>query len=68
MGILDIVDDADVVELNVEILIDALERSADLDVILELNCDLVVDERLEEAVEMGGQSVPCAARESTVSE
>lgn len=61
MGILEIVDDADVVELDVEVLIDALEGTADLDVILELNCDLMVDESLEEAVGREGEFplAPC---------
>jgi hypothetical protein len=48
MGILDLLDDLDVVQLDVEVLIDALERAPDLDVILELDCHLMVDERLEE--------------------
>ena len=49
MRVLELVDDADVVELDVEVLVDALERAADADVVLELDRHLVVDERLEEA-------------------
>jgi hypothetical protein len=41
--VLDLLDDADVFKLDVEILVHALERAADLDVVLELDCDLVVD-------------------------
>lgn len=50
MWVLDLLDDLNVVELDVEVLVDALECTADLDVILELDCHLVVDERLEETV------------------
>lgn len=49
MWVLDLLDDLDVVQLDVEVLIDALERAPDLDVVLELDRDLVVNERLEEA-------------------
>lgn len=48
--ILELVDDLDVVELDVEILVHALERAAQLDVVLELHRDLVVNQRLEKAV------------------
>lgn len=37
-----------IVQLDVQILIDALQCSADLHFVLELNCDFVLDERLEE--------------------
>lgn len=50
VGILELLEHLDVVELDVEVLIDALEDAADLDVVLELDRDLVVDEGLEEAV------------------
>ena len=50
MGILDLLDDLDVLELDVEVLVDALKGAADLDVVLELDCDLVVDQGLEETV------------------
>lgn len=49
MGILNLLDNLDVVQLDVEVLVDALERAADLDVVLELDRHLAVDERLEEA-------------------
>lgn len=39
----------DVFQLDVEVLVDRLERTRDLDVVLELDGDGVVDERLEEA-------------------
>ena len=50
MRVLDLLDDGDVFQLDVEVLVDALEDAADLDIILELDRDLVVDEGLEEAV------------------
>jgi hypothetical protein len=50
MRVLDLLDDLDVIELDIEVLVDALERAADLYVILELDRHLMVDERLEEAV------------------
>jgi hypothetical protein len=43
MRILDLLDNADVFQLDVKILVDALERATDLDVVLEFDCDLVVD-------------------------
>ena len=51
MRILDLLDDLYVVQFDVEILIDRLERSSYLNVILELHSDLVVDKGLEETVE-----------------
>lgn len=50
MWILDLLDHLYVVELDVEELVDGLERAADGDVVLELDGDFVVDERLEEAI------------------
>ena len=50
MRVLELVDDADVVQLDVEVLVDALERAADADIVLELDRHLMVDERLEKAV------------------
>ena len=47
--VLELLDDLDVVELDVEELVDALEHAPDLDVVLELDRDLVVDEGFEEA-------------------
>ncbi len=49
MRILQLINDADVVQLDVEVLVDTLESAPDLDVVLELDRDLMVDERLEEA-------------------
>lgn len=49
MRILELLHNLDIIQLDVEVLIDALERAADLNVVLELDSDLVVDERLEEA-------------------
>lgn len=51
--ILELLDDGDVVELDVEELVDALQRAADRDVVLELDRDFVVDEGFEEAVRRG---------------
>lgn len=47
--VLELLDDLDVVQLDVEELVDALEHAPDLDVVLELDRDLVVDEGFEEA-------------------
>lgn len=49
MGVLDLLHDLDVVELDVEILVDALEGALQLYIVLELNGDLMVDEGLEKA-------------------
>ena len=49
MGVLELVDDGDVVELDVEVLVDALEGTAEADVVLKLDSDLVVDEGFKEA-------------------
>lgn len=54
MRILELLHDLDVVELDVEVLVDALEHAADLYVVLELDRDLVVDEGFEEAGVRGG--------------
>ncbi len=50
MRIFDFVDDADIVELDVEELVHALEGAADGYVVLELDRDLVVNQRLEETI------------------
>ncbi len=50
MRVLELLDDGNVVELDVEVLVHALQRAAELDVVLELHRDLLVDERLEEAI------------------
>ncbi len=49
MRVLDLLEHLDVVEFDVEVLVDALEDAADLDVVLELDGDLVVDQGFEEA-------------------
>lgn len=48
MRVLELFDDGNFFQLDVEVLVDALEDAADLDVVLELDGDLMVDERLEE--------------------
>ncbi len=53
MRVLELLHDDDVVELDVEVLVDRLERAADLDVVLELDRHGRVDERLEEAAPVG---------------
>lgn len=50
MRILELLDDLNVIELNVEVLVDALEDALELDVVFELDGDFVVDEGFEEAV------------------
>ena len=50
MWILQLLDDLDVVKLDVEVLVDALEGAPDEDIVLELHRDSGVDEGLEEAV------------------
>ena len=50
MRVLELLYDLDVVELDIEVLVDALERPADLDVVLELHRHLMVDEGFEETV------------------
>lgn len=50
MRVFDFLNDLDIVKLDVKVLVDALERPADLDVVLELHRDLVVYERLEETM------------------
>lgn len=54
MGVLELIDNLDVVELDVEVLVDALEDALELNVVLEFDRDLVVDEGLEEAEEEHG--------------
>lgn len=49
MGVLELIDNLDVVELDIEVLVDALEDALELNVVLEFDRDLVVDEGLEEA-------------------
>lgn len=49
MWVLDFLEHLDVIQLNVQILVDALENAAYLDIVLELDRDLMVDEGFEEA-------------------
>lgn len=49
MWVLKLLHHRDILQLDVEVLVDALESAADLDIVLELDRDLVVDEGLEEA-------------------
>ena len=51
MWVFDILQDSDVIQLDVQVLIHALQRAPYRDIILELDCDFMVDERLEEAGE-----------------
>jgi hypothetical protein len=39
-----------IIQLNIQVLIDALQRSANADFVLEFDRDFVLDERLEETV------------------
>lgn len=49
VGVAQLLVDRDVVELDVEVLVDRLERARHLDVVLKLDGDGLVDEGLEEA-------------------
>src|ERR1700712_3371240 len=49
MRILHLFHHRDVIQLDVQVLIHALQGASDGDVVLELDSDLVVDQRLEEA-------------------
>jgi hypothetical protein len=49
MRILELIHNRNILQLDVQVLVHALELAADLDVVLELDRDLVVDEGLEEA-------------------
>jgi hypothetical protein len=49
MRVLELFHDGDIVELDVEVLVDAFESSADLNIVLQLDSDLMINERLEEA-------------------
>lgn len=51
MRILQFLDHRNVVELDVQVLIHALQSASDGDVILELDSDLMIHQRLEEAEE-----------------
>lgn len=49
MWVFQLIDDANVVKFDVEVLVDALEGAAYGDVVLELDGDFGVDQSLEEA-------------------
>jgi hypothetical protein len=51
MRVLELFHDGNIVELDVEILVDAFESSANLNIVLQLDGDLMINERLEEAME-----------------
>lgn len=51
MRVFDLFYHSDIVQLDIEVLIDALECAADRDVVLELYRDFVVHQRLEEGEE-----------------
>lgn len=48
MRILELLHHLNVIELDVEVLVHALQNALELDVVFELHGDLMVDERLEE--------------------
>jgi hypothetical protein len=52
MGVFDLLDNLDVIELDVEVLVNALEGSLDLNVVLELDGDLMVNEGLEKTMRL----------------
>jgi len=49
MRIFDLFYHSDIIELDIKILIDRLQCSADLDVVLEFHRDFMVDKSLEKA-------------------
>jgi hypothetical protein len=51
MRIFDLLYHSDIIELDVKILIHRLQRSADLDVVFELNGDFMVDQSLKETIQ-----------------
>lgn len=53
MWVLKILHYRDIIELDVEILIHGFQGPPDLDVVLELDSDFMVDQRLEEAIRKG---------------
>lgn len=50
MGVLKLLHNLDVIELDVEVLIHTLENALELNIVLELNSDLVVNKGLEKAM------------------
>lgn len=59
MRVLQLLHDRDIVQLDVEVLVHALQRAAHRDVVLELHRHLMIDESFEEA---GSNDVPSAIR------
>lgn len=53
MRVLQLLHDRNVIQLNVEVLVYALERSLELDVVFELHRDFMVNEGFEETVPSG---------------
>ena len=51
-----------IVQLNIQVLVDALECAADLHLILELHSNLVLDERLEETMAHVSSGCVCVGR------
>jgi hypothetical protein len=51
MRIFDLLYHSDIIELDVKILIHRLQRSADLDVVFELNGYFMVDQSLKETIQ-----------------
>lgn len=49
--VFDLFNHSDIVQLDVQVLIHALEGTANGDIVLKLYCDFAVDERFEEAIE-----------------
>jgi hypothetical protein len=49
MWVFQLFHDRDVVQLDVEVLVDALQRAAHRDIVLELDGDFMVHQRLEKA-------------------
>ena len=49
MWVLELLNNADIIQLDVQVLVNALQCAADLDIVLKLDGDLMVDEGLEEA-------------------
>ena len=49
MRVLELFHHGNVVQLDVQVLVHALQRALELNVVLELDGDLLVDERFEEA-------------------
>ena len=50
MGVLEFLHDLDIVELDIKVLVNTLQDTTELDIVLEFDRDLVVDEGLKKAV------------------